>query len=107
MSATMEENTRIAAEAEIARLNAETARLQTETARLQAETARIQAETRTLNGSFGIMGFQADKLLSETRKLDKESKWFTAQVLGGLLGGALAIFAAAAGFLKFLDWWKP
>ncbi len=103
------------------RLNAEIAQLNAETARLQAETLRIQAESRSLNVEFSKKWFQIDKLLAETRKfhsepprvqaetkkLEREARWFPFQVLAGVIAAVFAIFAAAAGFLKFIDWFKP
>lgn len=111
MSATMDNN-QVAAE--IARLNAETARL-------QAETVRLQSEARVLNIEYsqkaiGIdkliaetlkLQVEPDKVFAETRKLDKESRWFPAQVIAGCIAAVFAIFAGAAALVKFLDWFKP
>jgi IS4 transposase len=98
MSATADDHTRL--NAEIAQLNAETARLQVETARIQAETLRLQAEARKLDT-------EPAKIRAETVQIERETGWLPLKVFGGALGGALAIFAAAAGFLKFLEWLKP
>lgn len=98
MVVTLDDNTRLIAE--IAQLNAETARLQVETARIQAETLRLQAEARKIE-------FEPDKIRAETAILEREARWFPAQVLAGVFAAVLALFTAAAGFLKFIDWLKP
>jgi hypothetical protein len=86
--------------AEIAQLNAETARLQAETRRLNEEAPKISAETRNLSAD-------RDRVYAETRKLEREARWFPLVVFSGAVAATVAIFTAAAGFLKFLAWLKP
>ncbi len=83
------------------------AQLNAETERLHAETMRIQAETRMLNAGYGKTLYEVDHLAAQTTKLHRESTWLPYQVIAGIIAGVIAVFAGAAGLLKFLDWLKP
>jgi hypothetical protein len=99
MAATLDDNDRHVAE--LAKLKAETELIEAQNRKTRAETdAKLQLE-------IAKMVAETTKLSAETNKLSRETFWFPVQVFAGALGGALAVFAAAAGFLKFLDWLKP
>jgi uncharacterized protein (DUF3084 family) len=93
--------------AEIAKLTADTVRIHAETMRLLAETRRLNEEAPKISAETRNLSAHRERVYAETRKLEREARWFPFQVVTGVIAAVFAIFAAAAGFLKFIDWFKP
>jgi len=82
--------------AELEKLSAETAKLRAETERLTAEREKLAAET-----AFK-MQVEISKLVAETTKVERESRWHPVIIVSTAFGAAAALIAATVSIVKML-----
>jgi len=81
---------------ELEQMTAETARIRAETERLTAERERLAAET-----SFK-MQVEISKLMAETAKMERESKWHPLVIVSTAVGATTALIGVIVGIVKML-----
>jgi len=81
---------------EVEQMLAETARIRAETERLKAEQDKLAAKTALK------MQVEISKLIAETTKTERETKWHPVMLVSAAFGAAAALIAATVSIVKML-----